>query len=139
MEGLLSDEEEDAATASADWVDVVDRGGLLHVKEGTYMLFCAMEEEVREHFRIDKATAMVEGNREQVENAVMENDDVLFHWCTLVTDISDTDAAVVLELLVKLWITFLDFHLPVHGWNFINKVKKRAYNGQKLSEKIFTS
>ena len=29
------------------------------------------------------------------------------------------------------------FHLPVHGWNCINKVKK-AYNGQKLFEKIFT-
>ena len=85
LEGLLSDEEEDAATASADWVDVVDRGGLLHVKEGTYMLFVAMEEEVREHFRIDKTTAMVEGNREQVENAVMENDDILFHWCIYVS------------------------------------------------------
>ena len=42
------------------------------------MLFVAMEEEVREHFRMDKATIMVEGNREQVENAVMDNDDVLF-------------------------------------------------------------
>ena len=76
LEGLLSEEEEDAA--SPDWVDVVDRGGLLHVKEGTYMLFCVTEEEAREHFRIDKATIMVEGNREQVENAVMDNDDGFF-------------------------------------------------------------
>ena len=38
----MADEGEGAATASVDWVDVVDRGGLLHVKEGTYMLFCAM-------------------------------------------------------------------------------------------------
>ena len=54
---------------------------------------------------------MVEGNREQVENAVLENDDVLHHWCMLVTEshISDTDAAVVLELLVNLWITIHGF------------------------------
>ena len=113
LEGLLSEEEEDAATASTDWVDVVDRGGLLHVKEGTYMLFVAMEEEVREHFRMDKATIMVEGNREHVENAVMDNDDVLFQWCMLVTDISDTDAAhAVLELLVNVWITICGFSFP---------------------------
>ena len=48
LEGLSSEEQED--TASADWVDVVDRGGLLHVKEGAYMLFGAMEEEVWEYF-----------------------------------------------------------------------------------------
>ena len=83
------------------------------MKEGTYMLFVAMEEEVREHFRMDKATIMVEGNREQVENAVMDNDDVLFQWCTLVTDISDTDAAhTVLELLVNVWITICAFSFP---------------------------
>ena len=81
LEGLLSDEEEDAATVSTDWVDVVDRGWLLHVKEGMYMLFCAMEEEIQEHFRMDKATIKAEDNREQVENAVMDNDDVLFQWC----------------------------------------------------------
>ena len=135
MEGLLSDEEEDAATASADWVDVVDRGGLLHVKEGTYMLFCAMEEEVREHFRIDKATAMVEGNREQVENAVMENDDVLFHWCTLVTDISDTDAAVVLELLVKLWITIRGFSFASAWLELYKQSKKKRLQRSKALRK----
>ena len=113
MKSLISDEEEDAATASTDWVDVVDRGGLLHVKEGTYMLFIAMEEEIREHFQMDKATIMVEANREQVENAVMDNDDVLFQWCMLVTDISDTDAArAVLELLVNSWITICGFSFP---------------------------
>ena len=137
LEGLLSDEEEDSATVSVDWVDVVDRGGLLHVKEGTYMLFCAMEEEVREHFRMDKETTMVEGKREQVENAVMDNDNVLFQWCMLATDISDTDAAFDWSFWLVYGLLFAAFHLPVHGWNCINKVKKEAYNGQKLSEKIF--
>ena len=78
-----------------------------------YMLFVTMEEEVRKHFRMDKATIMVEGNREQVENAVMDNDDVLFQWCMLVTDISDTDAAcAVLELLVNFCITICGFSFP---------------------------
>ena len=51
VEGLSGDDND---PPFADWVDVVDRGGLLHMKEGTYMLFYAMEEEVREHFHLMK-------------------------------------------------------------------------------------
>ena len=67
LESLLGSEDE--SSASADWVDVVDRGGLLHVRKGTYMLFCAMEEEVREHFRMGKMAEITDGIRELVETA----------------------------------------------------------------------
>ena len=36
LESLLGSEDE--SSDSADWVEVVDMGGLLHVREGTYML-----------------------------------------------------------------------------------------------------
>lgn len=39
--------EEEVESQSATWINEVDRGGLWHVQEGTYMLFAAMEEEVR--------------------------------------------------------------------------------------------
>ena len=124
LEGLLADEGEGDATASADWLDVVDRGGLLHVKEGTYMLFCAMEEEVREHFRMENVTNMTEGNREQVEGAVMDNDEVLFQWCMLTADVSDADATVVLEMLVKLWIVIRGFSFA-SAWLELHKQRKK--------------
>ena len=78
---------------------------------------------------------MVEGNREQVENAVMENDDVLFHWCTLVTDISDTDAAVVLELLVKLWITIRVFSFASAWLELYKQSKKKSLQRSKALRK----
>ena len=59
--GLLEEEEKEPATASADWVNEVDRGGLWHVREGTYMLFSAMEEEVREHFQMGFVRDMKDG------------------------------------------------------------------------------
>ena len=43
LKELLQEEGESAATASANWLEAVDRGSLVHVREGTYMLFCAME------------------------------------------------------------------------------------------------
>ena len=50
--GLLG--EGDVATATVEWIQLVDRGGLLHVREGTYMLFCAMEEVGQEHLHACK-------------------------------------------------------------------------------------
>ena len=52
-----------------------------------------------------KTIDIAEGNRQHIEGAVMDNDDVLSYWCALTTDVSDVDATVVLEMLVKLWIT----------------------------------
>ena len=123
VEGLLSDE--DNESPSADWVDVVDRGGLLRVKEGTYMLFCAMEEEVREHFKLAKADQLAEGNREHVEESVLENDEVLFQWCMLTADVDDTESAVVLGMLVKLWITVRGFSFT-SAWLELYKQRKKA-------------
>ena len=41
LESNFSDEEKEIATASADWVDVVDRGGLVHVKD-TYTFYSVL-------------------------------------------------------------------------------------------------
>ena len=128
LEGLLADEGEDAATSSVDWVDVVDRGGLLHVKEGTYMLFCAMEKEVREHFRMDSITNMTEGNREQIESAIMDNDEVLFQWCMLT---ADANATGVLEMLVKLWITIRGFSFASAWLELYKQCKKKSLQRSK--------
>ena len=40
---LVADED-DEEEASAEWVNLVDRGGLWHITNATFMLFCAIEE-----------------------------------------------------------------------------------------------
>ena len=45
---------------------------------------------------------ITDGIREFVETAVMDNDEVLFQWCMLTTGVSDSDGALVVEMLVKL-------------------------------------
>ena len=44
--------QEEAESQSARWVNEVDRGGLWHVQQCMFMLFAAMEEEVRANFRV---------------------------------------------------------------------------------------
>ena len=61
LKELLQEEGESAMSATANWLEAVDRGGLVHVKEGTHMLFCAMEEVVREYLHTNKVHQMTEG------------------------------------------------------------------------------
>ena len=82
--GLLG--EGDVATATVEWIQLVDRGGLLHVREGTYMLICAMEEVVWEHLHANKVHSMTEGYKTAVVSTVKQNEEVQFHWCMLTAD-----------------------------------------------------
>lgn len=77
-----------SSTPTTTWINEVDRGGLWHVKEGTFMLFQAMKEEVKEHFRIGKVLTMDEGYRATVVKKIINNEDVTFYWCLLTTDLS---------------------------------------------------
>ena len=88
------------------------------------MLFCAMEEEVRRHFHLAKVSKLVEGSRDTVEESVLDNEDVLFHWCLLTTDTNDAEAAIVLGMLVKLWITFRGYSFT-SAWLELFKQRKK--------------
>ena len=54
LDGLTEDRRElhGEVSFSAEWMEMIDRGGLCHGKNGTFYLFNAMEEEVREHFQV---------------------------------------------------------------------------------------
>ena len=119
IKALLKEEDgEEPESQSATWLNEVDRGGLWHVQEGTYMLFAAMEEEVREHFQVGAIEDAKEGCRERLYTAVSSNDEVLFHWCLLTAESEEAHAQTVFDMLVSMWITvrglqFVDSHLPV--------------------------
>ena len=69
------------------------------------MLFVAMEEEVREHFRFGALEDSKERCRERLTTALSSNDEVLFHWCMLTAEIEEIHAQTVLDMLVSLWVT----------------------------------
>ena len=47
---LLSDGEEEEGTAE-EWLNLIDRGGLKHISEGTFQAMLAMELELRKHLQ----------------------------------------------------------------------------------------
>ena len=73
---------------TVEWVTIIDRGGLWHIKPGTYLLFCAIEEEFCSYLN-DIVSGMREISnevRDAIVSAIIKSDDVAFYWCMLCTN-----------------------------------------------------
>jgi len=60
------------------WTDLIDRGGLWHVKDMTYRLFFAIEQVVREVLMT--INYPLQPLKENMIKKVVEDDDVQFFW-----------------------------------------------------------
>ena len=136
IEGLLKvKDREGQESSSAEWVNEVDRGGLWHVEEGTYMLFAAMEEEVREHFRVGCIEVAKERCREKLTDAVRNNEDVLFHWCMLTAETEESHAETIFNMLVSMWITVRGFTFASAFVEMYKQEKKKGLQRSKALRK----
>ena len=71
----LCDEDEDVSN-SADWVHAVDRGGLTHVSENTYLLFERMEVIVRTVFNEERASTISVGVKGELHSLIVTEDEL---------------------------------------------------------------
>ena len=134
--GLLEEEDEQTPSSASDYrVNEIDRGGLWHVQEGTYMLFSAMEEEVREHFQMGCMRDITDGCKEKIMTAIKTNNEVLFHWCMLTAESEDEHAQEVLSMLVNLWITVRGFSFASSWLEIYTRDKKRGLQRSKALRK----
>ena len=105
-----------------------------------YALFYAMEVEVRSHLTPSKAGRMTDGTTELLTTAVLESDDVLFHWSMFGTDMDTGVGMELLKIIVQLYIT-------IRGFSFANsyvelfkqRTKKILQKGKGLRNELFTS
>ena len=74
LEELLVNPDEDISSdGSTDWINQIDRGGLLHVNEMMFKILQCMEVEFRYH--LDK-----ENIKDSAISGICKNEDVLFYW-----------------------------------------------------------
>ena len=75
--------EDNEVTSSQQWTNSIDRGGLCHVKDVTYMVFVAIEENLRHHLKVSNTSEMNDDFREKVVTELVKNADINFYWCML--------------------------------------------------------
>ena len=98
---LQDDGKEEDGTAE-EWLNLIDRGGIKHVNEGT-SIDSSMEFELRIHLQPQQPPNFV---RDITQN-ILKNEDVLFHCSILASDWEEEDP--LLELVVKMWTTIRGF------------------------------
>ena len=82
---LIDDNPRHEGSLTTNWITLIDRGGLCHVKETTFLLFNAVEE-TREHFKPSQVTNIT-NSKKTINKAIIENDEVQFHWNILTSNV----------------------------------------------------
>ena len=97
---------DDASGPCEDWLDLMDRGGLWHVRETVYSFFVSLEQEVQVQL---KSPSFVKGTGEQKEKIcrnIYESDDIQFYWLIVSADFEIEDTQVC-EILYRKLLNFL--------------------------------
>ena len=93
-----------------EWMKMIDRGGLWYIKESTYSLFVALEEETRQCL---KALSNQRSKcKQEVIKMILSNEDVLFYWTIASADFEIDDEEVhdvLLKMIVELYVTMRGF------------------------------
>ena len=110
----LNETDNEESDESEDWVKNIDRGGLKHITNMTYMMFESMEIELRRHLRIADM-AHGSGIKDKVKTEIVSNEDVRFYWCIVSADWDEEKSQCLLHMICDLWITIRGFS-TVSGW-----------------------
>ena len=115
---------------SEEWTNSVDRGGLKHVNNMTYMLFVEMELVLRRHLNSRRASELCD--LKEAIAKIISDDDVLFYWSMLSVDWEEEEAQVLLHMIAEHWMTLRGFSFASA---FMEKYKQRrkTYKSQRGS------
>lgn len=118
---------------STDWINAIDRGGLIHITDSCFQLFLAVETFTRQEMK--DTTFMDDTFRQHLENMITSDSEVLFCWTMVTVDESHDN---IFHELIKLWIT-------IRGFSFAKSIvekyrlatKKRTDKTKGLRTKLF--
>ena len=97
---LVKDENTHACGANEEWTNLVDRGGLWHVKGTTYQLFCAIEYQIREVLSALLRPSLP--SKAEMIKTIVSDDDVQFYWLIASADFEIDDKETHEILLTKI-------------------------------------
>ena len=118
----LSEDLGEKKDKSEDWIDAVDRSGLVHITHQIYRFFCAMECAYRAAI-----ARQPENFKQAVRGRTLHDEDVLVHWPLLSANWEEEKKRALLPMIVDLWVTIRVFS-NASAWNQhkVKRCKKRV-------------
>lgn len=122
-------EGEDLLAYTRTWINLVNRGGLFPLNDGSFSFFVEIEKIVRLVLPKHVLATSTDENyfKRNVHDNIIQNDDVQFHWCLLSQDIDDPDdSQELLTEIVKLWVTVRGFSITASWMEAYKKKEKKT-------------
>ena len=121
------------------WMEVIDRGGLYHIRDDVFCLFESIEVVVRQHFNFPSMKSYVPDDSlgKLVYNKVLNSNTIVTCWENIAFDIPSKYEKYSVELLgiiTKLWITVRG-HSFTKGWNAMFERKYKQGTRKTLANK----
>ena len=111
---------------SEDWIKAIDRGGLWHVIDDVYVLFCYIEENIRAEVADITAETWCEEHKQKLMDSLKVDEDIQFQWEVLVYELETVVAQKLLQMLLELYIT-------VRGFAFANSIMELYKQSKKTN------
>ena len=130
---LTADKDSDTTNTDEEWTQRVDRGGLWYVKNTTYLLFVAIEEEVRKCL---KQLLKGSGHKSAIIKHVVESEEVEFHWLIAQADFDVGDEETYKLLLHKIVELFVTVRGYSYASNLMEKHKQATAKGTQRAKAL---
>ena len=112
---------------SQEWIEMIDRGGLLHVSNEMYMIVM----EVQIHQELQQDVTQVLSFKDKILKTIISNEDVLFYWCILSApwEVEPQIEEKLLRLVADMWVT-------IRGFSYCSAwIEKYKQKHKKTTEK----
>ena len=119
-------DEDDDVSSSADWTRAIDRGGLCHVSENTYLVFNQLELLVQKFFNDTSVQDVTSDLRMKVKDCALTDEEISFYWCMLTVNVDNEIGAELLSMIIDLYIT-------IRGFSFSKSFMERYRQQSKKS------
>ena len=128
---MAVEEEADFYAYTREWVKTVDRGGLFHIHDPTFLFFRAVEM-VTQAF-LPKHLRNPSGNRKDgLQQKITEDEDVQFYWSMVSVDIEDETASLeLLQSIVELWVRIRGFSITSAWMDQYKRTSQKVTKAQK--------
>lgn len=106
---------------SSDWVNLMDRGGLNHVSNTTFLMLSAMEVEVKAYVADHPNNFNM---KDVLKQKLLANDEVDFHWEALSVNWGEKESKELLSVIT-------DHYLTVRGFAFASNWMEKYKDSTK--------
>ena len=131
---LVKSQDSEEQGADEEWTDLIDRGGLWHVKEFTYQFFLAVEEAVRS--ALQKLAHPIPPSKLDMIQKITDEEDVKYYWSIVAADFEIDDHEIHEILLNKI----AELYVTVHGFSYasgwLEKYKQRTKESTQIRKSL---